>query len=125
VRVTPTVDETGWFDVACLRGTVTFRAPSRRTLVVPIVGAGPYEPRWGTVAVRVEIVDAAGEPAAGARLVVDGELHVADAAGRFALDGLDAGPHAVLVMPAGPGAGVLWRFEAAAGATRERRLVLP
>lgn len=125
VRVTPTVDAAGWFDVACLRGTVTFRAPGRRALVVPIAGAGPYEPRWGTVAVRVEIVDAAGEAAEGARLVVDGELHVADPAGRFALDGLDAGPHAVLAMPAGPGAGVLWRFEAAAGATRERRLVLP
>jgi hypothetical protein len=121
----PATDPDGWFDLEFVHGTVVFEAPGRPPLSVGIDGPGPYEPRWGTAAVRLSVVDAGGDPVAGARLVVDGEAYVADAAGRLALDGLDAGPHAVLATPAGPGAGVLWRFEAADGAVREQRLVMP
>lgn len=121
----PSTDPDGWFDLEFVHGTVVFEAPGRPPLSVAIDGPGPYEPRWGTVGVRLRVVDAGSDPVAGARLVVDGQVYAADDAGRLALDGLEAGPHAVLAMPAGPGAGVVWRFEAADGAVREQRLVLP
>ena len=124
VRIDPALDADGRCALPFLHGAVTLSRPGHLRRRLAIDGAGTYEVGWGRGGFDLAVVDAGGAPVV-ARLVVDGEALVADPTGRLRLDGLDAGAHAVLVLPAGRGAGVLWRFDLPDGARRTKRLVLP